>query len=384
MVVAANSPQESESKKLVEPTKAKASGYDEKFWCTVGAVGCGAVLGYLARHYLGVWVGTYYFAPEKVGRHAILVKELMPNAVGCFVMGLFVELRTRLQPMHPAMYAAITTGFCGCCTTFSSYNSAVAKILLKTPNFGDGLICAILAYILGMMTAWCSLQVGRSMTRPALPALDALEKSFSALSTALQTNGTTKEQVEKHLESVGKDAQTMKETEIELIPNPPAQMIRAQVVMFWSALLGLTILIISLGASNDHHVTKLLISVAAAPFGAWIRYILGLRNVGCTVPWYTMLCNLSAAALSAALMGAVDQECFDTSERVWWSAAVISGISSGFCGSLSTVSTLCDETRRLGEKNERRAWGYVMATILGGQVLSTIVLVGFYSARNCW
>lgn len=383
--MAVASAQQSANDVKPQPRKVACRGYDEKYWCTLGGVGSGAILGYLARHYLDVWIGQYYFADGGLGRDAILVREILPNAVGCFVMGLFVELRTRFQPAYPAMYTAITTGFCGCCTTFSSYNTAVARILLKTDgvnNFGERLICAILAYILGMMTAWCSLQFGRSLTRLTFPALDAVQKSYSSLSTSLETNGTTKEQVDQHLANLAKDAESMKNTEIALVPNPPPRYLRCQLMASWMSLLGLLVVVVALAASSEKHVTKLLVSVSLAPLGAWIRFILGLRNPGCTVPWYTMLCNLSAAALSAALFGILDQDCFPNTEVTI--IALMKGISSGFCGSLSTVSTLCDETRRLGEKNQGRGWAYVMATILGGQVLSTIVVVSFFSARDCW
>merc|ERR1712160_162443 len=122
------------------------------------------------------------------------------------------------------------------------------------------------------------------------------------------------------------------------------------------------------------NLSTLLVAASVAPFGAWIRYGLGMKNANHTLPVYTLLANLIAAIASATLAYLLEQSCGDhaVANRHW--RFVLKGLSAGFCGSLSTVSSFVDEVRRLGEVDRRRALVYVAATLVGGQALAISIL----------
>eukprot|EP01084_Bolivina_argentea_P163488 284413_1 len=79
---------------------------------------------------------------EMMGDIVLLIPSLIPNFVGCFVMGFhegFAQSRS-----HKYVKIGISTGLCGSITTFSSFNFEV-NILLISPNPQIGLYFASIA-----------------------------------------------------------------------------------------------------------------------------------------------------------------------------------------------------------------------------------------------
>ena len=94
------------------------------------SISCFAIVGMLVRYSLGV-----LFGPEgldtvtktgTLGTDGVMFQNLPANIMGSFVMGFVVGLGGRLKERHPELVVGVTTGFCGCCTTFSSWNTAAA------------------------------------------------------------------------------------------------------------------------------------------------------------------------------------------------------------------------------------------------------------------
>lgn len=109
----------------------------------------------------------------------IVFADLPANILGSFFMGAFQSAEVLgitipmavawLAPSHAfqkmtILHKAITTGFCGSLTTFSSWNSEMVVLIFGTGfNRQSQIVKAILGYIIGMETALGSFACGKSV-----------------------------------------------------------------------------------------------------------------------------------------------------------------------------------------------------------------------------
>lgn len=101
-------------------------------WC---AVGLGAYAGTLVRYGLGHFRGG---SPPP----ANLLPVLLANVLGSLVLGALSVFQSRLAPrgaprLHRVLYAGAASGFCGSLTTFSALNAEAGKLLLAQAAGGD-------------------------------------------------------------------------------------------------------------------------------------------------------------------------------------------------------------------------------------------------------
>ena len=85
--------------------------------CGAGAVGCGA------RYLVSLW------ANARLGT-AFPYGTLIVNVAGSFLIALVIELSIRLASFPPNLRLALTTGFMGGLTTYSSFNQESTTLLL--------------------------------------------------------------------------------------------------------------------------------------------------------------------------------------------------------------------------------------------------------------
>lgn len=114
------------------------------FWISLaGALGTGA------RYLVGVWAGARFGTEFPYG-------TLIVNLVGCFLMALVAELAARTVSVSPALRVALTAGFLGGLTTYSSFNYETTSLFLNGArgaavlNFGVTVAGCFLAGWLGM------------------------------------------------------------------------------------------------------------------------------------------------------------------------------------------------------------------------------------------
>lgn len=103
--------------------------------CLAGALGTGT------RYLVSVW------ATSRLGG-AFPYGTLIVNILGCFLIALVTNLALRLPSFPPNLRFALTTGFMGGLTTYSSFNFETTRLLQAgsprlalTNYFVTGVLC---------------------------------------------------------------------------------------------------------------------------------------------------------------------------------------------------------------------------------------------------
>ena len=117
---------------------------------TVIAIAVAGALGALARYGLGGWIANR-------SRSAFPVETLVINVSGSFFVGfVFVLLTERLLP-HSALRTAITVGFLGAYTTYSTFSLETFRLIedgalgLAVGNVLASIAAGLLAVFLGVV-----------------------------------------------------------------------------------------------------------------------------------------------------------------------------------------------------------------------------------------
>lgn len=112
--------------------------------CLAGALGTGI------RYLVGVW------ALERWGAH-FPVGTLLVNVAGCFLMALVMQASLSVTTFPPNLRLALTTGFMGGLTTYSSFNYESTRSLLQgAPNTAllNLLLTLVLCFSAGLFGLW--------------------------------------------------------------------------------------------------------------------------------------------------------------------------------------------------------------------------------------
>jgi len=114
--------------------------------CASGAAGTGV------RYLVGVWAGQRFGPSFPVG-------TMIVNVVGCFLIALVMQLSLSLADFPVNLRFALTTGFMGGLTTYSSFNYETTKLVqdgsyaLAAVNLVVTLAACAVAGLLGLLLA---------------------------------------------------------------------------------------------------------------------------------------------------------------------------------------------------------------------------------------
>lgn len=122
---------------------------------TVVAVAVAGAAGALARYALSGWVSDRASGAFPWGTFVV-------NATGSFLLGVVFALLTERFLPHPTLRTAVTIGFLGAYTTFSTYSFETVRLI------EDGAIRLAVANALGSVAVgigavWIGLIVGRTV-----------------------------------------------------------------------------------------------------------------------------------------------------------------------------------------------------------------------------
>ena len=114
--------------------------------CGAGGLGCGV------RYLISLWAG------ERIGT-AFPYGTLLVNVIGSFLMALLLEGSLRVVDFPPNLRLALTTGFLGGMTTYSSFNYETTTLVLEgqavrgLANIAITLIGCVAAGLVGLLLA---------------------------------------------------------------------------------------------------------------------------------------------------------------------------------------------------------------------------------------
>jgi CrcB protein len=122
---------------------------EQLFWiCLAGAAGTGA------RHLVALWAGQRFGAAFPYG-------TLIVNLGGCFLIAAIMHLALTLG-WPPALRSAMTVGFLGGMTTYSSFNYETLRLVeegaLATAAWNAGATVAG-----GLLAGWLGLALARQL-----------------------------------------------------------------------------------------------------------------------------------------------------------------------------------------------------------------------------
>ena len=122
-------------------------------WMQFLYIGVGGFLGAIARYVLSKEVMRYFKGTFPLG-------TLLVNLIGCFLLGFILTASLKKGVISPELKTALTTGFLGAFTTFSTFTYETLT-LLEGANSFLALGNVVLSVILGLVMGWLGILAGR-------------------------------------------------------------------------------------------------------------------------------------------------------------------------------------------------------------------------------
>ncbi|ETM02539.1 hypothetical protein F441_01106 [Phytophthora nicotianae CJ01A1] len=363
------------------------------------SVAIGAYLG------VGVRVLLTEFADVMYASQTELLELLgfgffLPNAVGCFVMGIATRIKPVLRGQYEVLLTGVTTGFCGSCTTFASWDLGAALMFVR-----GHWLNALLMLCIQVATAITSLRLGVHAAEGIVHYLTFQEYPFrkppvnlGQLNLDLERNINHFRDIKMHTfgplvarrvhateESlaVARDSCNELMAEITQVEHEQHPVHHHNTVWVVAALLLTAFFWVLAFCGFDNYPSSRLLALCFGPFGALLRWYLSLYNsnpVCKRFPFFTFAPNVAASCLSCAMeiVGSVVYQDSASAYRdfVMWGQG---GVMVGFLGSLSTVSTWVNELDTLSSKRLYWAYRYGLISVIISQLASVFIL-GMYDA----
>lgn len=307
---------------------------------------CGIAIGaYLGA---GVREGMYYY---KIWRVETNYSIMYSQILGCFVMGFMVHHKKYLfeqtnSRFHRVLYTSITTGLCGCITTFSSWSVECNKSLFLQSDFSWG--NDIGSYNGGRTFEWIVC-----MWAGVVVPMAALRSGIHVAEFFSPYNNTAY--------ALSKDPNS---SSFNTIPPLRSDNRRSEIILL--ALFSIcTLIMMTLPTAIYESWFFLTFSAVLGFLGAYTRYQLSKMNKWkgyAHFPIGTFIANVFGT-WTLGIFLSLSKYVVDYHNVVVQSLLFALGV--GFCGCLTTVSTFVNEIENLPVKN---SYVYGIATNLVAQV----------------
>lgn len=118
-------------------------------------VGVAGFFGAVARYWLDGWVSRLVGGGFPWGTLAV-------NVSGCFLVGLLTTLLTERLLPHPTVRIAVTVGFVGAYSTFSTFAYESLR-QIQDGALGLALVNVLTSVVIGVAAAWIGVVLGRAL-----------------------------------------------------------------------------------------------------------------------------------------------------------------------------------------------------------------------------
>ncbi len=117
------------------------------------AVFLGGGIGALSRYLTGIlFMRNFHFN--------LPLATFLVNIVGCFLIGFLYIIFIDRQEINPALKFALTIGFCGGLTTFSTFSLEIFE-MLKNAQFLQAFLYAALSVIICTISVWIGVSCAK-------------------------------------------------------------------------------------------------------------------------------------------------------------------------------------------------------------------------------
>lgn len=297
--------------------------------------------------YLGSYirVGISYFKIWKLESNFSI---MYAQVIGCFLMGFISHHKLYLwnrSRFHRILYITLTSGLCGSITTFSTWNMECNKIfyLELDSSWGNSMGSYNGARIFEwLICMWVGI---------ALP-ISALHLGHHIALLSKKSNARFK--IEEESDSKNRVYFKSEVSMIFVYFIATGLVVVLPVIFSW---------------------IHLAYTAAFGAIGAYLRYQLSKLNVKyVNFPLGTFIANVIATWLLAVWTLLAK---FEVDYNRIGTMAVLYGLSTGFCGCLSTVSTFVNE---LDTMNIKHLYRYGLATFIVSQ-LGCVLIFDIYAYR---
>lgn len=129
--------------------------------------------------------------------HLYLSRQvLIPNIVGCFLMAFFISFAQPLSNISVSFFKSLTTGLCGCITTFSSWVNYTVDDLLN-----QRWIVVFASLMLEFWVLWAAFTMGFAFSKLLQTSIKDILCYYEKVSSKLETEGIRMSDLEPLLEN---------------------------------------------------------------------------------------------------------------------------------------------------------------------------------------